>query len=69
MSCGVKGFFDVLEHRSRRHFVVEIEGHVVRWPHTLQRRAVTCTETKLASVEQASFFNVFFDYFQNDFFE
>jgi hypothetical protein len=27
----------------------------------LQCRAVTCTKTKLASVEQASFFNMFMD--------
>jgi hypothetical protein len=28
--CGFRGFFDVQEHRSYRHFIVEIKGHVVR---------------------------------------
>jgi hypothetical protein len=65
----VKGFFDVQEHRSRRHFIIEVEGHVVRYPHTLQCRAVTSTETKLAIVKQASFFNVLLEYFQNYFLE
>jgi hypothetical protein len=68
MPCFIKGFFDIQEYRSCRHVIVEIKGHVVRKPHTLKRRAVTeGTETKLACIKQASFFNVPSDYFQNNF--
>jgi hypothetical protein len=38
-------------------------------PHTLKCCAMTGTETKVACVKQASFFNVPLDYFQNDFLE
>jgi hypothetical protein len=40
---------------------------MVRKPHTLQCRAVTDTETKLACIKKASFFNVPLNYFQNNF--
>jgi hypothetical protein len=55
----MKGFFDIQEYRSSRHIIVEIEGHLVPSPHTL-----TDTETKLAFIKQASFFNVPLDSFQ-----
>jgi hypothetical protein len=40
---------------------------MVRKPHTLKCRAVPVTETKLACIRPASFFNVLLDYFQNNF--
>jgi hypothetical protein len=43
-------------------YIVEIKGHVVRQPHTLQCRAVMCKETKVACVKQASFFSVRLNY-------
>jgi hypothetical protein len=61
--CGIKCFFDVQEYCGRRHVIAEIQGNVVRQPHTLQCRAVTCTENKLASEEQVSFFNMLLEYF------
>jgi hypothetical protein len=66
-ACGIKGLFDVQEHRGRRCIIVEIRGHVVRLPHILQCRAVTCTEIKVACVKQASFLNVLLDYIKDDF--
>jgi hypothetical protein len=54
------------EYRSRRHILVEILGDV-RKPHTLKCPAVIGTETKLACIKQASFFNVPLDYIQNNF--
>jgi hypothetical protein len=44
-------------------------GNVASKPHTLKRRAVTGTETKLACFKQASSLNVPLDYFQNNFLE
>jgi hypothetical protein len=66
---GVKGLFDVQERRDLRHIIVEIKGHVVRYPHTstLQYRAVTCTETKPICAKQASFFNVLLEFFKMTF--
>jgi hypothetical protein len=66
---GIKGFFDVQEHRNRRHFIVEIKCYVVRQPHTLQCRAVTFTETELACVEQAAIINMFLKKLQDHFLE
>jgi hypothetical protein len=42
-----KSFFDIQEYRSRGHTVIEIQSHVIRKPHTLKCRAVTCTKAKL----------------------
>jgi hypothetical protein len=67
--CDIKGFFDVQDHRSHRHFIVEIKWHVVRQIHTLQCSAVAGTETKLACVKQAFFLKVFFEKLQNYFLE
>jgi hypothetical protein len=62
MPCAIKGFFDIQEHGSRRHFV-EIMGHVVLKSYALPSRAVAGTATKLACIQQASLFNVPLDYF------
>jgi hypothetical protein len=61
--CNNKGFFDMQEYRGRRHIIAEIKGHAIRKPHILHCRAVTCTESKLACIKQASFFNVPLDHF------
>jgi hypothetical protein len=33
--CFVEGFFDIQEH-SRRQYIVEIDGDVIRQPHALK---------------------------------
>jgi hypothetical protein len=38
-------------------------------PHTLKGRAVADTEGEMSCFKQASFFNVYSDYFQNNFLE
>jgi hypothetical protein len=67
--CCIKGFFDIQVYHSRRHVIVEIVDHIVRKPHTLQYRAMTCTETKLTFIKQVSHFSVPFGYFWNYFFQ
>jgi hypothetical protein len=64
----MKGFFDIQKYGSRRHVTAEIEGHVVRSPHTMKCRAVTGTETKLACIKQTPFLNVPLDSFKLTFF-
>jgi hypothetical protein len=39
-----QGFFNVHEHHGGGRLIVEIKGHTVRSPHTLQFRTVTSTE-------------------------
>jgi hypothetical protein len=67
--CFIKGFFSIKEYRSRGHVIVEMSRYVVRKPHTLKCRAVTGTETKLACITKALFFEIPLDYFQKDFLE
>jgi len=65
--CSVKGFFDIEENRSRGH--TEVYGHVVRKPHTLKRRAVTCTKAKLARIQYVIVLNIHLDCSYDDFFK
>jgi hypothetical protein len=67
--CIIKGFFNIEEYNSGRYVITEIEGYVVPKLHTLKCCAVPGTETKLACIKKASFFNAPLDYFQNDFLE
>jgi hypothetical protein len=47
-------FFDIQQYRSPRHVIVEILGHVVCKPQTLQCYAMLLTETKLTCIKQVS---------------
>jgi hypothetical protein len=66
MLCFIEGFFNIQEYHSRTHVIVEIYSDVDLMLHIL-KCAVTGTETKLACIKQASFFNVPLGYFQNNF--
>jgi hypothetical protein len=63
VSCSVKGFFEVQEYCSCGHIVVEIQGYMIRKPHTLQGRAVTCTKIKLTCIQQVILVYVLLYYF------
>jgi hypothetical protein len=65
----IKDFLNIQEYSSRRHVNVEILGDLILKPHTLKCRVVTCTDTKLACIKQASLCSVPLDFFKNNFLE
>jgi hypothetical protein len=67
--CSVEGFFNIQEYRRCGHIIVEVQGYMIREPHTLKCRALTRTKAKLICIQQVVRVKVPLDYFLDDFHE
>jgi hypothetical protein len=53
----------IQEYRSRRHVIVETDGHVIRKPHTFAVSYYAVHEKQLTCINQVSRLNVTLDHF------